>query len=201
MSRAPVDDDDRALGRRSSPAAAGRGALREGRRARRRGRRADRCGPCVIGAIAPPQSMITLPESPERAAANAASKLAEREAVGDRRADVEPRLEHHRHLVPGLVHLPAVDAAERQHLEDDLVEVERDLGGRDAEDRDAAAVGHVRRSRSAAPRRCRTSRARRRSPRPCRARAGRPGGRARADRRRPWRPSASRARGGTRSAR
>src|SRR5512144_2547148 len=43
--------------------------------------------------------------------------LAEREAVGDRRADVQPRLEHHGHLVPGLVHLPAVDALHGEHLE------------------------------------------------------------------------------------
>ena len=34
------------------------------------------------------------------------------EAMRDDGADVEPRLEHHRHLVPGLVHLPAVDAVE-----------------------------------------------------------------------------------------
>ena len=33
---------------------------------------------------------------------------------------------------------------EREHLEDDLVDVERDLLGRDAEDRDPAAVGHRR---------------------------------------------------------
>src|SRR5674476_871876 len=69
--------------------------------------------------------------------------LAEREPVRDRGRDVEPGLEHHRHLVPGLVHLPAVDAAERQHLEDDLIDIQRDLRGGDPEDRDAPAVGHA----------------------------------------------------------
>src|SRR5450759_2259760 len=69
--------------------------------------------------------------------------LAEREPVSDRGRDVEPGLEHHRHLVPGLVHLPAVDAAERQHLEHDLVDIQRDLRGGDPEDRDAPAVGHA----------------------------------------------------------
>ena len=86
---------------------------------------------------------MTLPESPERAAANAASwsRNPKRCVIAGR--DVQPRLEHHRHLVPGLVHLPAVDPPDRQQLEHDLVDVERDLLGRDAEDRDAAAVGHV----------------------------------------------------------
>ena len=40
------------------------------------------------------------------------------EAVRDHRRDVEARLEHHRHLVPGLVHLAAVDALDREHVED-----------------------------------------------------------------------------------
>ena len=86
--------------------------------------------------------MMTLPESPERAAANAAScsRNPKRWVIAGR--DVEPRLEHDRHLVPGLVHLAAVDAPEGQHLEHDRVDVERDLLGRDAEDGDPAAVGH-----------------------------------------------------------
>ena len=37
--------------------------------------------------------------------------VGEGEAVGDGRADVQARLQHHAHLVPGLVHLAAVDAA------------------------------------------------------------------------------------------
>ena len=37
------------------------------------------------------------------------------------RADIEPALQHHSHFVPGLVHLAAVDALDRQHLENDLV--------------------------------------------------------------------------------
>ena len=116
------------------------------------------------------QSMMTLPESPDRAAANAASysRNPNRWVIAGR--DVEPRLEHDRHLVPGLVHLAAVDAPQRQHLEDDRVDVERDLLGRDAEDRDPAAVGHRADRARGAPSGCPTSRARRRSPRPCRAR-------------------------------
>src|SRR5581483_6297856 len=49
-----------------------------------------------------------------------------------------------RHLVPGLVHLAAVDALDREHVEDDRVEADRHLAGGDPEQRDPAAVGHVR---------------------------------------------------------
>ena len=93
--------------------------------------------------------------------------VAEREAVGDRGRDVQARLEHHRHLVPGLVHLPAVDAPDRQQLEHDLVDVERDLLGRDAEDGDRRRRGPCCRWRPGGRPGCPTSRARRRSPRPC----------------------------------
>jgi len=65
-------------------------------------------------------------------------------AIGDHRPDVEPRADQDGHLVPGLVHLPAVDPTQGQLVEDDLVDVERDLGGGQPEDRDAAAMGHVR---------------------------------------------------------
>src|SRR4051812_24115567 len=70
--------------------------------------------------------------------------IAEPEAMRDRGPDVEARLEHDAHLVPGLVHLPAVDALQGQHLEHDLVDVQADLLGGDPEDGDAAAVGHRR---------------------------------------------------------
>src|SRR5216683_1701625 len=39
------------------------------------------------------------------------------EPVCDDRADVDTRLCQHRHLVPGLEHLPAVDALDRDHVE------------------------------------------------------------------------------------
>src|SRR6266487_2503720 len=39
------------------------------------------------------------------------------ETVRDDRADVHARLDQHRHLVPGLEHLPAVDALDRDHVE------------------------------------------------------------------------------------
>ena len=62
----------------------------------------------------------------------------------DHRRDVETGLHHHRHLVPGLVHLAAVDALQRQHVEDDRGEVDRHLPGLDPEQGDAAAVRHRR---------------------------------------------------------
>ncbi len=55
----------------------------------------------------------------------------DRQAVRDDRADVETALNEGDHLVPGLEHLAAVDALQRQHLEDDLVpvDVEKSVGG------------------------------------------------------------------------
>ena len=171
-----VDRDDRALRRGHDPQRPIQVALAEGRRPRRRGSRG-------VGAAGAPglrgpghvvQSMMTLPESPARAAANAAScsRNPKRWVIAGR--DVQPGLEHDRHLVPGLVHLPAVDAAERQHLEHDGVDVQRDLLGRDAQDGDRRRRGPSPRSRPAAPPGCRTSPARRRSPRPCPSSAKRP---------------------------
>ena len=66
----------------------------------------------------------------------------------DHRRDVETRVDHHAHLVPGLVHLAAVDALQRQHVEDEGVEVELNGGRRDPEDGDAAAVRHLGDSRA-----------------------------------------------------
>jgi hypothetical protein len=62
--------------------------------------------------------------------------------VGDEARHVEIALKQRDHPVPGLEHLAAVDALKRQHLEDDLVPVDLEGGGCDAEDRDPAAVVH-----------------------------------------------------------
>ena len=86
--------------------------------------------------------------------------------------DVEARLQHHRHLVPGLVHLPAVDALQREHVEDDRGEVDRHLARRDPEQGDRGRRAPSPAAGRGAPRPGRTSRARRRSPRSSRARAG-----------------------------
>src|SRR5438105_15648113 len=56
------------------------------------------------------------------------------ESMRQDRPHVEAAREHGAHLVPGLEHLAAVDALEDEALEDDLVHVEGDLAGRDAED-------------------------------------------------------------------
>src|SRR5580704_3280014 len=64
-------------------------------------------------------------------------------AVGDDAGDVETTLKHDRHLVPGLVHLAAVDAADGELVEDDLVPVDGDVFGGDAEHGDLCAVAHV----------------------------------------------------------
>ena len=60
------------------------------------------------------------------------------------RLDVESRFKHHRHFVPGLIHLPAIDALDRQHVEDDVLPVNGHLGRRNSEHGDLRAVTHVR---------------------------------------------------------
>src|SRR6266851_3982838 len=64
-------------------------------------------------------------------------------AVGDNTGDIQAALEHHRHLVPGLVHLSAVDATDGELVEDDLVPVDGDVFGGDAEHGDLRSVTHV----------------------------------------------------------
>src|SRR6056297_636053 len=39
------------------------------------------------------------------------------QAVGDDGRNIQPRIDHHRHLVPGLVHFATVDSLEGQHVE------------------------------------------------------------------------------------
>ena len=63
--------------------------------------------------------------------------------MGDALRDVQAALEHDRHLVPGLVHLAAVDAADGELIEDNLVPVDGDVFGGDAEHGDLCSVAHV----------------------------------------------------------
>src|SRR5690606_4625152 len=66
--------------------------------------------------------------------------LLHREPVGDDRAHVETCLQEVAHLVPGLEHLPAVDALDVEALEDDFVPVDGDVPAGDAEQRHLASV-------------------------------------------------------------
>ena len=62
--------------------------------------------------------------------------------MGDDGSDVEPALDHRRHLVPGLEHLPSVDAPEREPTENHAFQFDGSLTLQKAEQPDAAAVGH-----------------------------------------------------------
>src|SRR5215468_6866613 len=64
------------------------------------------------------------------------------EPVRDHRADVDAGLGQHRHPVPGLEHLAAVDALDRDHVEHQVSPVDGELGGWQSEHRDLAAVRH-----------------------------------------------------------
>ncbi len=109
---AVVDRHDRALGRAHDPERPVEVPRRGGRRAPRRGRRAGRVVPSrhrMRPMLSPSPVHEHLARVARAGRRERRLEVAEPEAMGDRRADVEPRLEHHRHLVPGLVHLPAVD--------------------------------------------------------------------------------------------
>ena len=64
--------------------------------------------------------------------------------MGDDRCDREARLEHHGHLVPSVVHFPAVDALDRDHVEDDRRPVHRHFLGRNAQHGNLSSMAHVR---------------------------------------------------------
>ena len=63
--------------------------------------------------------------------------------MGDHRGDVEPGGDQHRHGVPGLEHLTAEDALDREHRVDDRSQSNSiAVARREAEQRDLAAVRH-----------------------------------------------------------
>src|SRR5712664_3711203 len=65
------------------------------------------------------------------------------ESVGDHRAEIQAALDHDSHHVPGLVHLPTVNALDGEHIEDNQVPVDGHFLLGDAEQGDLAAVTHV----------------------------------------------------------
>ena len=161
--------------------------------------------PDVGGRLAPAaayQSSTTLPEAPLRITSKPRwkSSMGKRWVITGR--EVEPALQHRDHLVPGLEHLPAVDALQHEALEDHLAPVDGLLARHDAEQRHPAAVVHRRRAAGGRRARCRSSRGRRRSPRSCRGRFITSRELLAARRSPPaWRPASAPARAGSRSRR
>ena len=64
------------------------------------------------------------------------------EAMGDDRRYVQTALEHDGHLVPSLIHFPAVDTLDVEHVEDHDVPVDSDGFRWDPEHGDLTAVAH-----------------------------------------------------------
>src|SRR6202050_5199397 len=64
-------------------------------------------------------------------------------AMRDHRLDIEPRFQHHTHFVPGFIHLPAVNTLQRQHVEDDVFPVDRNLARGNPEHGDFRAMAHI----------------------------------------------------------
>src|SRR6202042_991065 len=49
----------------------------------------------------------------------------------------------HRHLVPGLIHLTAIDTADGELIKHHLIPVDRNILGRNPQHRDLCAVAHI----------------------------------------------------------
>src|SRR5215203_7095717 len=62
----------------------------------------------------------------------------------DHRRYIDTRFKKYAHLVPGLVHLSAVDAFDRYHVENHRFPVYAELLAWDPEERDVAPVKHIR---------------------------------------------------------
>src|SRR5260370_1047234 len=74
-----------------------------------------------------------LPRLPARHHFKTFLEFNQMEPVGDGRLEVKAGFEHDRHFVPGLIHLAAINAFDRQHIEHDFVPVKRHLLGGDAQ--------------------------------------------------------------------
>ena len=64
-------------------------------------------------------------------------------AMRDHRTDIKPTLKHDRHFVPRLVHLATINAFDREHVEDDLVPINRYGFRWNAEHGNLPPVSHV----------------------------------------------------------
>ena len=49
-------------------------------------------------------------------------------SMGDDRGDIQPRLNHHRHFIPGFIHFAAIDPLNAQTVENNQIPI--DGGGR-----------------------------------------------------------------------
>ena len=110
MSAALVDRDDRALGAAHDAQRPVEVALAQGRQLVVE--EGQRVGRPAVGVMLPVHDDLAGVALAGRG--EGGLELAEAEAMGDGRSDVQPGLEHDGHLVPGLVHLAAVDAAQGQ---------------------------------------------------------------------------------------
>src|SRR3954452_4739328 len=63
--------------------------------------------------------------------------------MSDNGFNVHSGLKQHAHLVPGFVHLPTINAFDREHAKYDLVPVNCKLLIRDTEQSDTSAVEHI----------------------------------------------------------
>ena len=63
--------------------------------------------------------------------------------MSDHRTDIQTALQHHGHFVPRFVHFTAVDAMNRQHVENHDVPVDGDIFRRNPQHGNLAAVSHV----------------------------------------------------------
>src|SRR5580704_19134059 len=67
-----------------------------------------------------------------------------RKPMRDYWLNVESRFKHHRHFVPSFIHFAAIDALDRQHVEDNQPPVDGHLVRWNSEHRNLRAMTHIR---------------------------------------------------------
>src|SRR5256886_5704096 len=65
------------------------------------------------------------------------------EPVRNDRLYIQPTLQHHRHFIPGFIHLASVNAFDRQHVEHNFIPVDGHWLGGNAEHCDSSPVTQV----------------------------------------------------------
>ena len=65
------------------------------------------------------------------------------EPVCNDRLDIQATLQHHRHFIPGFIHLAPVNAFDRQHVEHNFIPIDGHLPGGNAKHRDSSPVTQV----------------------------------------------------------
>src|SRR4051794_19177940 len=100
--------------------------------------------------LPPIQNHLAAVTAPHRG--EALFKVPPCQSMGNHWRNVETGLQHHGHLVPGLIHFTSIYAFHCKHVEDHLTPVDRDFASRYSQHCDPGAMAHVREHLAKRPR-------------------------------------------------